>query len=60
MLRVYGFVGSVGLAIHWLLTRVFFPNARLVRFRFTYVAVMPCSSGHASPPDAMCASMPFH
>lgn len=32
MLRIYGFVGSIGLAINWLLTRFYFPNARLVRF----------------------------
>lgn len=32
MLKIYGPLAFLGLAIHWLLTRVFFPNARLVRF----------------------------
>lgn len=32
MLRRYGFFGLVGLAGHWLLTKLCFPNARLIRF----------------------------
>lgn len=32
MLRKYGFVGLMTLALHWLYTRVRFPTARLVRF----------------------------
>lgn len=32
MFRIYGFLGLVGLAGHWLLTRLRFPGARLVRF----------------------------
>lgn len=32
MLKNYGFLGLLGLAYHWLLTRFHFPGARLVRF----------------------------
>lgn len=32
MISTYGFVGLFRLAKNWLLTRIFFPNARLVRF----------------------------
>lgn len=32
MLRRYGFLGLIRLAKNWLLTRIFFPRARLVRF----------------------------
>lgn len=32
MIRWYGFVGLIRLAKNWLLTRAFFPRARLVRF----------------------------
>lgn len=32
MIRRYGFLGLIRLAKNWLLTRIFFPNARLVRF----------------------------
>ena len=32
MISRYGFIGLVRLAKNWLLTRIFFPNARLIRF----------------------------
>jgi lipopolysaccharide O-acetyltransferase len=32
MMNIYGFFGSLRLAKNWLLTRIFFPQARLVRF----------------------------
>ena len=32
MIRCYGFIGLARLAKNWLLTRIFFPRARLVRF----------------------------
>ncbi|MGZ5029196.1 MAG: DapH/DapD/GlmU-related protein [Methylobacter sp.] len=32
MIRIYGFLGLVRLAKNWLLTRILFPRARLIRF----------------------------
>jgi len=31
-MKIYGFFGTMRLAKNWILTRIFFPNARLVRF----------------------------